>query len=118
MGMREFGELLRESRGHKSAHAVALAVGVSYSMIADFERGAKTHPPSPELMAKLADELGLTERRMLRAIGYLSTEEDALAESFDVLDPIERSILKITPRLTDADKRMLLAFTEFLGSRK
>jgi transcriptional regulator with XRE-family HTH domain len=118
MGMREFGELIREARGHKSAHAVALAVDVSYSMIADFERGAKTHPPAPELLAKLSTELGLTERRMLRAMGYLSTEEDALSESFDVIDPIERGILKLTPMMKDADKRTILAFTEFLASRK
>ena len=116
--MREFGELLREARGHTSAQSVALAVGVSYSMIADFERGAKTHPPTPDVLAKLATALGLTERRMLRAIGYLSTEDDVMAESLAVLDPIEQGIVTIMPRLADADKRMILAFTEFLGARR
>jgi transcriptional regulator with XRE-family HTH domain len=118
MGVKDFGDLIREARGHRSALAVATAIDVSVTMVSDFERGRKAHPPPPEVLAKLATELGLTERAMLRAWGYLSTEEDALSESFDAIDPIERGILKLTPVMTDADKRTVLAFTEFLAARK
>ena len=118
--MNDLGELVkaeRERQGIK-AYALAFAVGETASWISRLEKGEMVHPPEPEPFAKLATALGLTERRMLRAIGYLSTEEDALSESFDVIDPIERGILKLTPQMKDADKRTILAFTEFLATRK
>lgn len=118
--MLEFAQLVKRERERQGIKGYALAyqVGENPSWVTRLENGEMKRLPSPEVMAALATALGITERTMLKAWGYLATDGDGHSETFDMLDPLERGILKVTPLLTDADKRTILAFSEFLASRK
>jgi len=94
MGMREFGQLVRERREALglSAMDVAYSVGQAQSWLSKLENGGATHPPEPSIMLALADVLKLPESEMFRAMGYrFGVAEDRPAYDADV-DTLAREI--------------------------
>ena len=115
--MTEFAELVKQTRELRGlrAYDVAYALGMAPSWLSKLESGSMANPPTPVILAKLHEELGISERQMLRAIGYLSTEEDQLTESFDALDPIDQQLLMLAARLSDEQKSTLISLAEVLA---
>ncbi|WP_067925463.1 helix-turn-helix domain-containing protein [Alicyclobacillus shizuokensis] len=72
LDVKEFGKWLKALREEQGLTLTQLADKVGYSnpYLSQIETGKKKNPPSPELLAKLAEHLGVRYSDMLRMAGY------------------------------------------------
>ena len=82
-GLREFGDLIKSARIKRGMTGVDLAqkMGRSHSVIVRWERGQPSNPPDPETFWDFSKALGVPPEDMLRALGYLMPDEDAVVEA-------------------------------------
>lgn len=115
--MTEFAALVKQERERQGIRAYDLAFKLEQtpSWVSRLESGDMANPPTPTLMAKLSEELGLSERRMLRSLGYLSTETETPEDTIDMFDPLDQQLVRLMPLLGDRDKEALLSYAQFLG---
>lgn len=76
MSTQSFGEYLRQLRKAKgigSSHKMSKASGVSQSFIAHIELGKKM--PSPDVVRKFAETLGVTHIGLMIKAGHVTEEE-------------------------------------------
>ncbi len=68
-----FGSMLKEIRELKglSTRQLAEISGVSQTYISHLETGRKENTPSPDILAKLADPLGVTYEQLMELAGYI-----------------------------------------------
>lgn len=82
--MQEFAHLIRlemERQGIEGQQ-IAESLEIGQSMVSDIVNAKKKNPPSPEIFKGIGRALGLSQVRMLQALGYLdldSAETDARA---------------------------------------
>ncbi|MDF2792138.1 MAG: transcriptional regulator [Neobacillus sp.] len=88
MDVIEFGKYLKSKRKLQSlsTHRLSEISGVSQSYISHVESGRKLNVPSPNILEKLADPLGVSYVELMVAAGYWGEE--------DLLEPINDSIGK------------------------
>lgn len=77
MTVTEFGKYLKEKRIEKSLSTRELAElsGVSQSYISHVESGRKTGVPSPEILNKLWEPLGVTHAELMVKAGHVKYED-------------------------------------------
>ncbi|NHN33565.1 helix-turn-helix domain-containing protein [Paenibacillus agricola] len=82
MDVKEFGRKLREYRKERSlsTHELAEKSGVSQSYISHLESGRKTGMPSPEILKKLADPLGVEYSHLMYDAGHIEEAQKARHE--------------------------------------
>jgi transcriptional regulator with XRE-family HTH domain len=75
--IKEFGEYLRKLREFKSlsTHELAELSGVSQSYISHVETARKTNVPSPDILKKLAEPLGVSYAELMVKAGHVSYED-------------------------------------------
>lgn len=103
------GAMVRREREARrwTGRRLAAALDIEPSALSRIENDQGTHPPAPEVMRALRDVLGLDEREMLRALGYLNTEmptpiTEGLGERY------ERAVQRASPEA----RRLLLAMID------
>jgi transcriptional regulator with XRE-family HTH domain len=74
---RQFGELVRTARERAGLKAFELAdrMHTHGSFISRLETGAFKETPAPDIIAQLQEHLGLSQRELLTALGYLGDEQ-------------------------------------------
>jgi len=74
--MQEFAHLIRlemERQGIEGQQ-IADSLEIGQSMVSDIVNAKKKNPPSPEIFKGIGRALGLSQARMLQALGYLDPE--------------------------------------------
>lgn len=110
-----FGALITQARMEHGLKAYVLAeqMGIKPSTLSRYENDKSVEAPPPDVLAKFATILGLSEERMLRALGYLSTvEPDAAPEPFPH-DATKRQIVERLATLTASEAANVAAYVEF-----
>jgi HTH-type transcriptional regulator, competence development regulator len=93
----------------RSLRDVAAAAGISAGYLQKLERGNVTEP-SPKILRRLAQTLGLSYRRLMELAGY---ELPAKKDRADRL-----SVRLATASLTEAEERAVSAFIDHLRSQR
>ncbi|MEJ7902022.1 MAG: helix-turn-helix transcriptional regulator, partial [Thermomicrobiales bacterium] len=107
------GELIRERRrvlGIRSQQDLADRVGVNRPHISKIESG-KIALPQPELRRRLCEVLGISDKEILMAAGWIAEEGDAYLPRASASEERIRSILRTLP---EDDLALLLDFAELL----
>lgn len=104
---------LRESRGLTQAQFGAIA-GVSDKAVSTWESG--TREPRMGVIEKISQYFGIAKSDLL--FGDDEFIEKTAAQKSDGLSPLEAQLMEYVRRLTDDQKRMLLAQIELLLSKQ
>jgi transcriptional regulator with XRE-family HTH domain len=112
--LKQLGTELSQARAssHKSLEAVAGPARISATYLQKLERG-RVESPSPRVLARLADVLGIPYLELMQAAGYLDAAEAAqVANRPPTPHPLQDAGL-------DADEwRALAGFIKALKSRR
>jgi transcriptional regulator with XRE-family HTH domain len=109
--METLGPLVRTTRLRKGIRATDLAyqIGKDPSYLSKLERDLLKETPSPETIHALAEALGLSSDRLLKAMGYAIGEPAEPAPD----DPLAALIATFTPR----QREMLLTLLDQANAR-
>lgn len=97
----EFGKLLKSLREKNglSTHRLAELTGVSQSYISHLENGRKKNVPSPEILKKLSEALGVSYFDLMALAGYYSED--------DLLEPIEDIQRELPKRISPLTRKIV-----------
>jgi transcriptional regulator with XRE-family HTH domain len=93
----------------RSLREVAQAAGISAAYLQKLER-AQVGEPSPRILLRLADTLGISYRRLMEWAGY------DLPATSRKLSPVADRVL--AARLTEAEEKAVAAFVEHLIAQR
>lgn len=105
MEFREYLKQLREAKKLSFRKLEALS-GVSYTYLSQIENGSRG-VPSPDVLKKLADPLGVSYKELMTAAGYLGRESSA--PTLDEEWPDVAGILRGAGRKMTAEERQRIA---------
>lgn len=114
--MKELGKLtarLRNLRGIKTQKAFATAVGKDSSWVSHLEKGTLKVTPDPELLSRMSDVLGVSQKELLIAAGYDigGHEDDTEVVTIATDDPRARILRAVMDLPDDEVERWANAIT-------
>lgn len=112
-GMDTLGALVKRARLGKGMRGgdLGAAIGKDASYVSKIERGTMKDIPPPEIVRALSDALGVPEARLVRAIGYRTSEGEAPPFDFD---SEKAAVLEILEGLDEREARTLRRMAEII----